>query len=110
MVPRVARQAGPRAAAIQGEIESITDALGPAVDLIMVRDFVKAHGVGLQAESVEHLRESIASVLSDLMKEGRKAGEDAFEWRPRKFEKRLTKAVRRDLTPPDDDRTNGHAE
>lgn len=106
----VARQAGPRAAAIQGEIEGITDALGPAVDLIMVRDFVKTHGLGLQPESIEHLRDSIGSALGDLMKEGRRAGDDAFEWRPRKFEKRLTKAVRRDLTPPDDDRTNGHAE
>jgi len=105
----VARQAGPRAAAIQSEIDGVSDTLGPAVDLIMVRDFVKAHSVGLQPESVQHLRDTIDAQLSDLMKEGRKAGGDAFEWRPRKFAKRLTKAVRRDLTPPDEDRVNGHS-
>src|SRR5205085_12161129 len=36
----VARQAGPRAAAIHNEVDGITDTLGPAVDLIMVREFV----------------------------------------------------------------------
>jgi CHAD domain-containing protein len=106
----VARQAGPRAAAIQSEFDGITDTLGPAVDLIMVREFVQTHGLGLTPDSIDHLRDSIDSTLTDLMKSGRKAGTDAFELKGKKFEKRLTKAVKRDLTPPDDDRTNGHAE
>jgi CHAD domain-containing protein len=106
----VARQAGPRATAIQSEIDGVTDILGPAVDLVMLRDFVQTHGLGLSPESIEHLRNTIDSQLADLMQSGRKAGRDAFELRAKKFEKRLTKAVKRDLTPPDDDRTNGHAE
>jgi CHAD domain-containing protein len=104
----VARQAGPRATAIQGELETITDQLGPAVDLIMVRDFIKTHGVGQSPDAVDHLRKTIDSQLADLMKDGRKTGRDVFQLKPRKLEKRITKAVRRDLTPPDDDRTNGH--
>ncbi len=106
----IARQAGPRAAAIKSEIDAVTDELGPAVDLVMVRDFVATHGLGLAPESIEHLRETIDSQLSELMESGRKAGRDAFELKAKKFEKRLTKAVKRDLTPADDDRTNGHAE
>ena len=103
----VARQAGPRAAAIHGEVDAITDALGPAVDLIMVREFVATHGAGLAAESIDHLRAAVAAQLDDLMKSARKTGRDAFEQKAKRFEKRLTKAVRRDLTPPDDERTNG---
>lgn len=106
----VARQAGPRATAIQSEFDAITDTLGPAVDLIMVREFVQTHGLGLTPESIEHLRDTIDSQLADLMKAGRKFGTEAFDYKPKKLEKRLTKAVTRDLTPPDDDRTNGHAE
>jgi len=105
----VARQAGPRAEAIHSEIDGVTDLLGPAVDLIMVRDFVRTHGQGIAPEAIDHLRKAVDTQLGDLMKEGRKAGRDTFALKPRKFEKRLTKSVKRDLTPPDDDRVNGHA-
>jgi CHAD domain-containing protein len=103
----VARQAGPRTAAIHGEIDSLTDTLGPAVDLIMVRDFVATHGLGQQPEAVDKLRATIDDQLSDLMKLARKAGRDSFELKSKKFARRLTKAVKRDLTPPDEERTNG---
>jgi CHAD domain-containing protein len=103
----VARQAGPRAAAIHGEIEGINALLGPAVDLIMVRDFVATHGAGQSSDDVKHLRSSIDAALDDLIKDGRKAGKDAFDVKPKKFEKRLTKAVRRDLTPLDEERVDG---
>lgn len=106
----VARQAGPRATALKGEIEAITDQLGPAVDLVMVREFVQTHGAGQSPEAVEHLRETIDSQLADLMKDGRKTGRDTFDQKPKKFEKRLTRAVKRDLSPPDgDDGPNGHS-
>lgn len=106
----VARQAGPRTLAIQSELDSISDPLGPAVDLIMVREFIETHGRGLTPESIEHLGDIIDGVLDDLMKSGRKAGKDTFELRGKKFEKRLNRAIKRDLTPIDADRTNGHAE
>ncbi len=105
----VARQAGPRALAIQSEFDAITDTLSSAVDLIMVREFVQTHGLGLKPESIEHLRDTIDEQLADLIKQGRKAGRDTFEIRAGKLEKRLARAVKRDLTPIDSRRTNGHA-
>ncbi len=106
----VAHQAGPRALAVHSEIEGINDTLGPAVDLIMIREFIETHGLGLTPESIKHLRDTVDSHLDDLMKSGRKVGRDTFEMPPRKFEKRIARAVKRDLTPIDGDRTNGHAE
>jgi len=106
----VAHQAGPRALAIHSEFDAIIETLGLAVDLVMVREFVQTHGLGLTPDSINHLHDTIDAQLEDLMKEGRKSSKDAFEMRPRKFEKRLARAVKRDLTPIDDDRTNGHAE
>lgn len=102
----VARQAGPRGAAIHGEVDAITDTLGPAVDLIMLREFVETHAQGIPADAIDHLRDTIDDQLDDLMKSGRKAGRDEFRLKPSKFERRITKAVRRDLTPPDE-RSNG---
>jgi CHAD domain-containing protein len=106
----IARQAGPRAAAIQSELDGIADLQGPTVDLIMVREFVETHGVGVSPDAVDHLRKTVEVQLEDLMKAARKAGRDSFALKPKKFEKRLTKAVRRDLTPPDEARTNGISE
>lgn len=106
----VARQAGPRAAAIQSEFDGIADLQGPTVDLIMVREFVDTHGTSIGADAVDALRRGIEAQLDDLMKDARKAGRDTFALKPKKLEKRLTKAVRRDLTPPDEQRTNGVSE
>ena len=98
----IAQHAGPRLAAIHSEMCGVTDTLGPAVDLIMVRDFISTYEQGLPPEAVSHLRDSIDSHLGELMKTARKAGRDAFHLKPKKLEKRITKSVRRDLAPPDD--------
>ena len=104
----VASHAGPRANAIHAELSGVTDALGPAVDLIMLREFVETHSQGIPANSIEHLRDTIDRQLDDLMKDARKAARDAFSLKPKKLERRLVKAVKRDLTPIDDeDRLNG---
>ena len=76
----------------------------------MVREFVETHGTGIASEQIERLRDAIDAQLSDLMKAARKGGSDPFALKKKKFEKRLTKAVRRDLTPPDEHRTNGISE
>ncbi len=98
----ISNHAGPRVTAILGELAGVTDTLGPAVDLIMVRDFIATYGQGIAPEAVEHLRDTVTGHLDDLMKAARKAARDAFQQKPKKFEKRITKSVRRDLTPPDD--------
>ncbi|MEJ7597215.1 MAG: CHAD domain-containing protein [Kofleriaceae bacterium] len=106
----VAKHAGPRGAAIQAELAGVTDALGPAVDLVMLREFVETHGQGIASSAIGQLRDTIDSQLEELMKEARKAARDAFSLKPKKFQRRLVKAVKRDLTPADDDdRANGDA-
>lgn len=103
----VADHAGPRLSAIHSELSGVTDTLGSAVDLIMLRDFVATYAQGIAPEAVDHLRETIDHHLDDLMRSARKAARDAFRQKPGKLEKRVTKAVRRDLAPPDE--ANGAA-
>ena len=98
----IAHHAGPRLTALHDEVSSATDVLGPAVDLIMVRDFVVTYGQGVAPEALGHLRETIDHQLDERMKSARKTARDAFGQKARKLAKRLTKSVRRDLAPPDD--------
>jgi CHAD domain-containing protein len=98
----ISNHAGPRIAAIHGELAGVTDTLGPAVDLIMVREFIATYAQGVAPEAVERLRGTVAGHLDDVMKAARKAARDAFRQKPKKFEKRITKSVRRDLAPPDE--------
>jgi CHAD domain-containing protein len=102
----VAGHAGARAAAIQSEIAGVSDTLGPAVDLVMLLEFVDTYGQGLGQDEIDHLKLAIDAQLDDLMAETRKAARDTFSQKPRRFAKRLTKAVRRDLTPVDE--THNH--
>lgn len=97
----LAEHAGPRLAAIHSELDGVTDTLGPAVDLIMLREFVMTYAQGIPPEDIAHLKAAIDAQLSDVMKDARRAGRDSFRQRPRKFGKRLSKAVHRDLTPPE---------
>lgn len=100
--------AGPRIHAIHAEIEGLSDTLGPAVDLIMVRDFLGTHDKGITPDELEHLETAVDAQLEDLMKHARKAGRDTFSQKPKKFAKRLAKSIKRDLTPDDDrDRDDG---
>jgi CHAD domain-containing protein len=98
----VARHAGPRVAAIHGELAGVSDTLGPAVDLIMVREFVETYAQGIPPEAIARLRDVIDQQLDERMKDARKDARDAFRQKPRKLEKRITKSVRRDLAPPDE--------
>ena len=98
----IAKHAGPRLAAIHDEIAGVTDALGPAVDLIMVRDFVTTYGQGVAPEALDHLRGAIDHALDEAMKSARKTARDTFRQKPKKLEKRITKSMRRDLAPPDE--------
>lgn len=98
----VARHSGARVDAIRNEIEAVASSLSPAVDLIMVREFIATYSQGIPAEAIASLTAAIDVQLADLMKTTRKAARDTFRQKPRKFEKRLAKSVRRDLTPVED--------
>jgi CHAD domain-containing protein len=92
---------GPHVAEIQKEIEGATEPQGPVVDLIMLREYVETHGT--RGEPLEVLVGAIDTQLDDLMKDARRAGKEAYRKKPRKFGKRLTRAVERDLAPAADD-------
>ena len=85
--------------------------LGPAVDLIMLREFVGdlRRRASRRRRSIT-CKTAIDAQLGDLMKDARKAGRDSFRQKPTKFGKRLTKAVRRDLAPIDEADGNGNGE
>ena len=98
----LADHAGARTLAIRADLDEITDRLGPAVDLLMLREFVQTYAQGLPQGGVEQLRDELDQQLERRMKDARKAGRDAFRRGAKKFVRRVTKAVRRDLTPADD--------
>ena len=100
--------AGARVHAIHSELEGLTDTLGPAVDLVMVREYIETYGQGISPEELANLKCAIDAQLDDLMKATRKAGKDTFEQKPKKFAKRIAKAVKRDLAPPDDHEHHDH--
>jgi CHAD domain-containing protein len=96
----IAGFAGFHASELHHELEGVTDTQGPAVDLIMVRDFIRTYGQSVAPEAFETLINSIDTQLDDLMRDSRSAGREAFRRTPRKFTRRLSKAVRKDLAPP----------
>lgn len=104
----LATHAGPRTMAIRAEIEAVTDQLGPAVDLVMVREFVATHAQGIPGEQIGRLHDTLDAQIDDLMKSTRKMARDAYRQKPKKMERRLAKAIRRDLTPVDDSAQGGN--
>jgi CHAD domain-containing protein len=98
----IASHAGARAGELHAEVLGATDTLGPAVDLIMVHEFVGTYGQGISSEAIARLRATVGDQLDEVKQDARKAARDSFRNKPKKLEKRLAKAVRRDLAPPDD--------
>jgi CHAD domain-containing protein len=90
---------GNRMTELAREIEGITDTQGPAVDVIMLRDFVRTHAAGIDGEAIDHLVVAVEAQIQDLISDSRRAGREAFRKKPRRFAKRVTKAMRRDLAP-----------
>ncbi|HEY0195839.1 MAG TPA: CHAD domain-containing protein [Kofleriaceae bacterium] len=99
----VAEHAGPRVAAIKAEIAGVSDALSEAVDLIMLHDFVATYPQGIAQDAIDKLRETIHGQLDEHMKAARKTARESFSQKTKKFEKRVTKSVHRDLAPADDE-------
>jgi CHAD domain-containing protein len=95
----IASHAGPRVATIRDEVAGGTENLGPAVDLIMVREFVATYAQGVAPEAIERLRDTIADQLAEVMRSARELTRETFRARPRKLAKRVSKALRRDLAP-----------
>lgn len=85
---------------LEHELETVADTASPAVDLVMALDFVRTYGQGVTPEAFEQLTTSLDTQLHTLMRAARRAGKSAFHLSPKKFERRVTKAVKKDLAPP----------
>jgi hypothetical protein len=71
----------------------VTEAQGPAVDLIMVRDLARAFRDASDEQAGAALREAIESRLGEAIAEARRAGRKVFRSKPGKFARSLEKAA-----------------
>ena len=83
-----------RTAALAHELSALGDELGPAVDVIMLRGFLEAHA------APPELLEAIDDDLGARVKAARKHARALFDRRPRRFARKVRRAVRRDHAPP----------
>jgi CHAD domain-containing protein len=97
----VAKHAGARVAQIYATFDGVTDTASGAVDLIMLREFVHTYAEGVDPAQLANLEAAIDTQLEDLMKSARKIGRDAFDRSATKFAKKLSRAVAKDLAPPE---------
>jgi CHAD domain-containing protein len=95
----LAQHAGPYVHELHRAIETVTDAQGAAVDVIMVRELVLEHGDAAEPDARDRLLETIEEHADALIADARSVGREVFRTKPRKFARALGKAARRD-TPP----------
>jgi CHAD domain-containing protein len=93
---------GSKVGDVQRDLEAVADSQRPVVDLIMLRDYVRAHAGALAPEALAGLVDAIDAHIRDLMSDARRAGRDAFTKKPRRYARRLAKAARREASPPAD--------
>lgn len=95
------------AGGVDGKTEAIRkslvehgEQLGAAVDVLMLRSFLEDHAGPTPAEAMAPIYDAIDADLAVRLKAARKAARPLFERRPRKFARKIRKAVRRDHAPP----------
>ncbi len=92
----LAGYAGSRTADLHRELEEVADTQGAAVDLLMLRDLVRAHATGISPDAIARLAATLEAQLEDLVPRSRRAARELFRAKPRKFARRVTRRVRRD--------------
>jgi CHAD domain-containing protein len=116
----IAAGAGERTQVIAGEVDGLSDELGDVVDLVMLESFIESHATpavdgdavratddeaaaapSLDDDALEALTEAAETALRDRGRVARRMGKEVFAKSTRRFARRLGKAVRRDLAPPD---------
>lgn len=95
----LARIGGPELEEVRERVLEVTDELGTAVDLLMARDFVRTHATGIDKQDVDLLVRTLTHQLDDKIREGRRVSRAAFRKKPRELARKLTKAIRRNITP-----------
>ena len=99
----LAHHAGAEAARLRDGYVGLASDLGHVVDLLMLREFVATHGQGQANDAVKALTDAIDVQIDTDMKTARKAGKKLFDRGGKRFAKRVTKAISRDLAPPSQD-------
>jgi CHAD domain-containing protein len=97
----LARWAGKRVGALHDEADLAADALSPAVDLIMLREFVATYAQGVGTGHLAKLADALDDRLHAAMKDARKSSRGAFARKPGKLAGKLERAVKKDLAPAD---------
>jgi len=87
----LARYGGDKLTAMRDELSVVVDTQTDAVDLLMLRDLVRAHAEG---EARDHLIDTIDGQLRPLMKASRRAGREPFRRKPAQVARRVSRAVR----------------
>lgn len=95
----LAQIAGPSIDELHERFASATSDLGDTVDLLMARDFVRAHADAIGADGTETLTRALEAQLDEKIREGRRGGRDAFRKKPRALARKLAKAAKPDVTP-----------
>jgi len=95
----LAQAFAPQLEELRQEIVDATDQLGDTVDLLMARDFVRAHAGTIEQKGVDLLETTLEHELDDKIREARKASRQAFRKKPRLLARRLAKIAKRDVTP-----------
>jgi CHAD domain-containing protein len=93
------RWAGERTAAIHDIFDDVGDDLSDGVDLIMLGDFVATYGHGIATAQLAALEAAIADHGEHAMTAARRASKGVFARSPKRFARKLERAVRRDIEP-----------
>ena len=84
---------------LRQQIVDANDQLGHTVDLLMARNFVRTHSEGIDADGVDLVLRALTDDLDVKIKDGRRAGRDAFRKKPRALARKLAKISKREVTP-----------
>lgn len=86
--------------ALRRPLVALGEELGAAVDLVMLRGFLSEHAGETPADGLSAAHAAVSTELAARLKHARKAARPLFERRPRRFARKVRKAVRADHAPP----------
>jgi CHAD domain-containing protein len=90
----LAGYSGSATAELCRELQQAADTQGEAVDLIMLRDFLRNHGEVVPRRALKHLVREVDTQLADRIELSRSGARAAFRTKPKKFARKLSEAVR----------------
>lgn len=90
-----------RTEAMRRDLAILGEELGAAVDVVMLRGFLEHHAGDTTPEILAPLLDAVDRDLEVRIKAARKGARALFQRRPRRFARKVRRAVRRDHAPPE---------